>query len=145
MGDIKVLDVARTQELWNAIKALLTLKVDKTEMVKYATTAYVDTSLNDKLVDYITLEKATQIIEEAIGELAGLSYTTVDSLPESGETNLIYLVPSTNPGEQNIKDEFMWINNAWEKIGSTSADLSNYWSKEDLKPMTSEELQEILV
>lgn len=144
MAQIKVLDGDRVKELWNAIKALLTLKVDKTELSAYATNSDVDVKIHEKLSDYITLQQATQIIEDAIGELAGLSYQTVDSLPLEGETNVIYLVPSSNPGEQNTKDEYMWINGSWEKIGSTSADLSDYWSREDLKPITSEELQEIL-
>lgn len=144
MAQIKVLDGDRVKELWNAIKALLTLKVDKTELSSYTTNSDVDAKIIEKLSDYITLSQATQIIEDAIGELAGLSYQTVDSLPLEGETNVIYLAPSSNPGEQNTKDEYMWINDSWEKIGSTSADLSDYWSREDLKPITSEELQEIL-
>ena len=46
------------------------------------------------------------------------------------KNNVIYLVP--NAGEtQNVKDEFMWIDGKWELIGTTSVDLSGYYTKED--------------
>ena len=29
-------------------------------------------------------------------------------------------------------DEYIYVNNAWEKIGSTAVDLSNYYTKEEI-------------
>ena len=52
--------------------------------------------------------------------------------------NKIYLVPSTNPGTQNVKDEYITIavtdqgttTYSWEVIGSTDIDLANYYTKQ---------------
>lgn len=60
-----------------------------------------------------------------------LTFELVDALPATGVANVIYLVP--NKGEtQNVKDEYMWINNAWELIGTTSLDLSGYYKKTEV-------------
>ena len=58
-------------------------------------------------------------------------FKVVDSLPVSpsmGDENKIHLVLSTNSEEGNTYDEYLWVNNSWEKIGSfiPSVDLSDY-------------------
>lgn len=58
----------------------------------------------------------------------GLQKSVVEELPGSGEENVIYLVPSTDPQAQNARDEYMWISGAWEKIGSTATDISGLLS-----------------
>ena len=60
---------------------------------------------------------------------AGLSYEVVQQLPTNPESNVIYLVPSTTSITENVYDEKLYINNTWETIGSTQADLTNYYTK----------------
>ena len=73
------------------------------------------------------LAQLTETVNTHITNAAGnLSVSVVDSLPTTGETNKIYLVPSADPGDQNVKDEYIWTNNAWELIGSTAVDLTGY-------------------
>ena len=61
-----------------------------------------------------------------------LKYTVVSSLPASGDEGTVYLVPQEGEGsENNIKDEYMWIDGAWELIGSTAVDLTPYQTKND--------------
>lgn len=60
---------------------------------------------------------------------AGFSVEVVQSLPTTGETNTIYFVPISGGVNPDVYDEYMYINNAWEKIGNTSVDLSNYYNK----------------
>ncbi len=43
----------------------------------------------------------------------------VESLPSSGEENIIYLVKNSSSGN-NVYDEYMWIDSKWEKIGDTA-------------------------
>lgn len=52
----------------------------------------------------------------------------VDSLPDSGEKGKIYFVKKSS-FLNDTYDEYMWINEAWEKLGTTSIDLSNYYTK----------------
>lgn len=55
-----------------------------------------------------------------------VTWRSVDTLPATGQTGVIYLVPSDVPEQSNAKDEYVWILMAdgitydWEKIGSTS-------------------------
>ena len=58
---------------------------------------------------------------EALGVATDkLTYRVVDTLPETGEIYVVYLIPNTTSQEQNIKDEYMWIEDKWELIGNTA-------------------------
>lgn len=48
----------------------------------------------------------------------------VNELPETGEPNIIYLVPKQNVGQDDMFDEYIWVNDDWELIGSTAIDIS---------------------
>ena len=48
----------------------------------------------------------------------------VDTLPSIGESNLIYLVPSSDTTENNIYNEFLYVNNHWEQIGAREFELN---------------------
>ena len=63
-----------------------------------------------------------------------IKFQTVSELPEIGEENVIYLLPNDDTQEQNLYDEYIYTNGAWEKIGSASfdADLTEYVKKEDI-------------
>ena len=56
---------------------------------------------------------------------------SLPAAPLSGDENKIHLVLSTNSVEGNTYDEYLWVNNSWEKIGSyiPSVDLSMYAEK----------------
>lgn len=59
-------------------------------------------------------------------------FATVAELPENGLPNKIYLVPSNDPEAQDTFDEYIWVNGDWEKIGSVTIDLSNYYNKTEI-------------
>ena len=51
-----------------------------------------------------------------------LHFQVVSALPETGETNIIYLVPKTPSETGNVYDEFIWVTTPtahFERIGST--------------------------
>jgi len=56
-------------------------------------------------------------------------FVTVTELPETGLANKIYLLPKSEGQVRDILDEYIWINNNWELIGSVSIDLTNYCKK----------------
>ena len=65
--------------------------------------------------------------EASVNVLRGKAiFMLVDALPSTGEDNIIYLIPAEKADDKNYKNEYMWINNQWELIGSTSVDLSEY-------------------
>lgn len=55
---------------------------------------------------------------------AGVKYVVVQELPTTGEEGTIYLVPKTTSKTNNVYNEYMYINNDWELIGDTQADIS---------------------
>ena len=61
-------------------------------------------------------------------------YKVVTELPMVGEEHKIYLVVSTDPEENNIYNEYAYINGAWEMLGTYKAtiDLEPYAKKEDI-------------
>lgn len=66
-----------------------------------------------------------QYVDEAISAAASGEFQVVEELPESGDAGVIYLVEHTH-GEGDGYDEYIYVNDAWEKIGNTDIDLSNY-------------------
>lgn len=73
-----------------------------------ATKGYVDTS-----------------ITTAISGITGVQFEVVQTLPATGDAGTIYLVPNSGT-TPNIYDEYIYVNNSFEKIGTTEIDLSNY-------------------
>lgn len=65
------------------------------------------------------------------GSPGAVKMQVVDTLPETGETDTIYLVKKDNPGEQNLYDEYVYTDTGWEHIGDTSVDLTDYYTKEE--------------
>lgn len=67
------------------------------------------------------------------GKPGAVKMQVVDTLPDVGETDTIYLVKKDKPGEQNLYDEYVYTETTgWEHIGNTSVDLTDYYAKEDL-------------
>lgn len=57
-------------------------------------------------------------------------FVNVLPVPSASTVRKIYLVPSSNPAEQNTKDEYVTVREGnayrWEQIGSTSINLAGY-------------------
>ena len=69
-------------------------------------------------------------INSLISAISTLTLEVVAELPDHDiSTTTIYLVPKDDPGTEDIYDEYIYVSNSWEKIGSTAADLSNYYTK----------------
>lgn len=69
-----------------------------------------------------------QYVDNAISAVVSLSYEIVQTLPQTGENGVIYLVPNSG-SNPNIYDEYIYVNNSFEKIGTTEIDLSGYLQK----------------
>lgn len=82
-------------------------------------------------------------INNAIKDITGIDFQIVDTLPSTGVKGTIYLVPNSG-SSPNVYDEYIWVNNKYEKIGTTEVDLSNYWSKTELTSLSNTEIDELL-
>lgn len=68
-------------------------------------------------------------VSSAIGNVNSFEVSVVQSLPTTNiDPHTIYFI-SNSGSAGNIYDEYMYINNNWEKIGTTDVDLSGYLAK----------------
>lgn len=102
---------------------------------------YITKTVNDLVNYYLKSDTYTKTeVQQLISAIQQFTYQVVSSLPTaSADTmNIIYLVPSDNPQTQNVKDEYITIDNGasattrytWEQIGSTAIDLSGYYTSQ---------------
>ena len=63
---------------------------------------------------------------EALRNRPLLEIQIVEELPEEGVGGVLYLVPAADGDEGNLYEEFVWIDDEWEQVGSTEIDLSAY-------------------
>ena len=69
-------------------------------------------------------------VNSAIGNVNSFNVLVVQSLPTVDiQQHTIYFVPKTPSENGDVYDEYMYINNAWEHIGTSAADLSSYYTK----------------
>ncbi len=80
----------------------------------------------------------------AISNSQHMTKEIVDTLPTTGEQFKMYLVP-VEGDENNVYEEWLWINNAWEKIGDTATvvDLTPYLKKTDMVAITNAEIDSL--
>lgn len=98
-----------------------------------------------KFSDYYT-KTETYTKEEVNQQIASLStarFEVVATLPEAGETNVIYLLPKSPAQDNNAYDEYIYIAETWEVIGTTEIDLSQYATREWVQGFVSELQQQI--
>ena len=79
-----------------------------------------------------TLGADGKVPAEQLPQLDTSLYLPVAELPvEDIKTDKIYLVPATETAEDNIYDEYLYVEGKWEKFGSVQAkaDLSGYYTK----------------
>lgn len=77
-----------------------------------------------------------EIMRNLVEELKGLAankFKIVDVLPEVGEFAVIYLVPSTTPSDNDVYDEWAYVSEKWERIGSTRFEIDSYYTKEEVE------------
>ena len=109
-----------------------------------ATNVTVDSSMSDSSTNPVQNSVVKTYIDNAIGSITGIEFEVVASLPATGENGVIYLV-SNSGSSPNVYDEYIWVNNGFEKIGTTDVDLSGYVLSADLVPITNAEIDTIAV
>lgn len=77
---------------------------------------------------YQTSSDVSAAIANAVKDITSFEFEVVSTLPNTGTKGKIYLVSNGGSGN-NSYDEYIWVNNAYEKIGTTAVDLSGYQAK----------------
>lgn len=91
---------------------------------------FIDNTVANLANYYLKTETYSRTeVNELIGDIATIQISVVESLPSTGESNVIYLVAKTTSEARNVYDEYLYTGTAFEKIGDTTIDLSNYLTK----------------
>lgn len=89
-------------------------------------------TLKTDLLNVYTKTETNNAIAAAIAAVDHLSREIVEVLPENANDNVIYMVRREGGTGQDVYNEYMYINGAWEIIGDTSVDLTGYAKTEDI-------------
>lgn len=82
---------------------------------------------HQSLDNYATKSYVEQVVAGI--ETGALKRSIVSSLPSTGiDENTIYMVANSGSGN-DAYDEYLYVNNRWEKIGSSAVDLTDYATK----------------
>ena len=93
-------------------------------LVNKADTSSIPTAVSDLTndLDFQTGTEVATAIDEALAGITGIDFEIVQTLPQTGEKGVIYLVPQSGGSGSNIYDEYIWITNSgvgsFEKITS---------------------------
>ena len=79
------------------------------------------------------------LVQSALSGLSTISMEVVNSLPATGEANIIYLVAA----DADTYRQWIYSGDQWWDLGIAEIDLSNYWSKDELEAMTNAEIQAV--
>lgn len=106
----------------------------------YQTASQVQSAITSK-----GYQTASQV-QSAISAAGHLKRAIVAQLPQAGsaDANTVYMMKEDGAAGENVYTEWMVIEGAWERIGSTDVDLSGYLQETDMVEITDEEIDEIL-
>ena len=103
---------------------------------------FITKTVADLVNYYNKNETYTQAeIKALIEAVKTIDMEIVPAKPEEPKSNVIYLIPNGKTGN-NIYDEYVYVNDKWELIGSTDIDLSNYYNKAEIDSKINIELSE---
>ena len=104
---------------------------------------FVNNTVNNLTNYYLKTQTYTQTeVNGLISQLTALSVDIVEELPATDiSTTTIYLI---NVSGTNNYNQWMYINNAWANIGSTSVDLSNYYTKAQTDTLFDSKVDKVL-
>lgn len=79
------------------------------------------------------------------GDPGAINLLIVNELPLVGSEDTLYFVPKTDTEESDMYDEYVWINNDWELVGTKqiTVDLSDYYTKQEVNNLIPTQLSEL--
>lgn len=94
---------------------------------------FITNSVNNLTNYYKKTETYTKTeVDNLIAGIPDWTVEVVQTLPQTGQERVIYLVPSASADDSY--DEYIWVPslNNFDKIGDTKIDLTNYYTKSEI-------------
>lgn len=154
---IKALEQADADNLTTAKEYAETKASEAQEAATTAAKTYGDETFVTKTVYNAKVEALTQAdtdnlaaakkyTDDAVGAITGFDFQIVDALPVQGTKGVIYLVAAKDDANvddaTNEYDEYLWITDKFEHIGSTKMDLTGYLKEVDIAIITNDEIDQ---
>lgn len=120
-------------------------RVEETDFISYQNTVqdFLNGKLDKKPDGVIDLINAFNKIDARYLEIDNELFIVVLELPEIGKGNKIYLVPKTGTDNNNKYDEYIYIDNKWEALGTITIDLSNYYDKNEINTLLNDKVDKV--
>ena len=104
----------------------------------------IDSTVTSDGTNAVSGKAVYDYVTAAIADITGFHAEIVTELPAVGQTNILYLVAKSAAASGDGYDEYLYINGAWERIGSTDIDLSGYVQASEMHAITNTEITAIV-
>ena len=104
----------------------------------------IDSTVTSDGTNAVSGKAVYDYVTAAIADITGFHAEIVSELPETGKTNILYLVAKSEAASGDGYDEYLYINGAWERVGSTDIDLSGYVQASEMHAITNTEITAIV-
>lgn len=94
-------------------------------------------AVNVDLSGYAVKTEVTQEIAQAVSGITGFDTQAVEELPGTGKKGILYLLSNSGSGN-NVYDEYVWLGNKYEKLGTREINLTEYAKKTELPTKVSQ-------
>lgn len=129
------------------VNVIETIKVNNTALTPSSKavniTVPTQTSQLTNNSGFQTASDVETAINTALADITGINFEIVQTLPATGVNGTIYLLSNSGTGT-NSYDEYIYISNKWEKIGTTDVDLTGYYNTTNLIAVTNAEIDVIV-
>ena len=111
----------------NVIEKLIINGTEATVTDKAVALTLITSAVSNLQNYYLKTETYTKTeIEDLIGSTVGVTIEIVEELPTEGQSNVIYFLPTETT---DVYSQYLYTADGWVLIGSTTVDLSNYYTK----------------
>ena len=104
----------------------------------------IDSTVTSDGTNAVSGKAVYDYVTAAIADITGFHAEIVTELPAVGQTNILYLVAKSAAASGDGYDEYLYINGAWERVGSTDIDLSGYVQASEMHAITNTEITAIV-
>lgn len=104
----------------------------------------IDSTVTSDGTNAVSGKAVYDFVTAAIADITGFHAEIVTELPAVGQKNILYLVAKSSAASGDGYDEYLYINGAWERVGSTDIDLSGYVQASEMHAITNTEITEIV-
>ena len=138
---------ATIKSLESATNDIVNLKIKDTELESNIKTATddiselksKDTNIESEIADLKTKDSE---LESAISSIPKFAISVVDTLPTTDISNTtVYLVKTSETETGNLYTEYIHVKDTWEQLGTQTLDLSNYYQKNEVDTLVSDNVK----